>query len=67
LLNARFYKLLSEDRYRKIRWHGRRLHFQYLMAGDVPAEYDYFAITAGDRSLEERYGRPSAPLPARAG
>jgi hypothetical protein len=24
-----------------------RLHFQYLMASELPADYDYFRITAG--------------------
>ena len=33
----------------------RRLHLQYLMAGDLPAEYDYFAITAGPLTLARRY------------
>jgi hypothetical protein len=55
LLNARFYKLIAEDRYRKIRRDGKRMHFQYLMAGDMSGEYDFFAITAGGLSLNERY------------
>lgn len=55
LLNARFYKAMSESRYRKLRKDGKRMHFQYLMAGDVPGEYDYFALTAGGLSLRERF------------
>lgn len=56
LLNARFYKILSAKRYKSMRLDGKRLHFQYLMAGDVAGEYDYFAITAGNLSLAERFG-----------
>jgi hypothetical protein len=39
-----------------------RLHFQYLCAFDRPGDYDYFRITAGPLTLEERFrGRkPSA-------
>jgi hypothetical protein len=55
LLNARFYKAMTESRYRKLRKDGKRMHFQYLMAGDVPVEYDYFALTAGELSLQERF------------
>lgn len=33
------------------------LHFQYLMAGQRPACYDYFALTAGPLRLEERVAR----------
>jgi hypothetical protein len=55
LLNARFYKLIAEDRYQEIRRDGKRLHFQYLMAGDIFGEYDFFAITAGGLSLKERF------------
>jgi hypothetical protein len=55
LMNARFYKSITEDRYRKIRRDGKRLHFQYLMAVDVPGEYDFFALTAGGLALKERF------------
>jgi hypothetical protein len=54
-LNARFYKLIAKDRYQEIRRDGKRLHFQYLMSGDISGEYDFFAITAGGLSLNERY------------
>ena len=38
-----------------------RRHFQYLYAFDRPRDYDYFAITAGPRTLMDRFGdRPSS-------
>ena len=39
-----------------------RLHFQYLCAFDRPGDYDYFAITAGPRTLGDRFaGRQASP------
>ena len=32
-----------------------RIHFQYIMAGDLLTDYDFFAITAGPQSLAERF------------
>lgn len=51
---------MSPERYARgsSDWIG--LHFQYPRAGVVPADYDYFAITARPRTLGERYaGRRS--------
>jgi hypothetical protein len=39
----------------------RRMHLQYLMAGERPALYDYFAITAGPSSLPDRITGTPAP------
>lgn len=60
LLNARFMDLIEATTYRRVKRDWMRVHFQYLMAGDRLAAYDYFAITAGPLLLAERYGeRPS--------
>lgn len=67
LLNTRFYKTVAENRYRKMRWDGKRLHFQYLMAGDFPGDYDFFAITAGGVSLAERFGTTPSIQPVYPG
>lgn len=32
-----------------------RIHFQYIMAGELLTDYDFFAITAGPLSLAERF------------
>jgi len=64
VISAAFTKTLSEARSRALRWRFFRLHFQYLCAFDRPGDYDYFAITAGPRTLAARFaGR--APSPAR--
>ncbi|WP_101068051.1 hypothetical protein [Roseovarius salinarum] len=64
VLSAAFTQTLSPARWRALRWRFFRLHFQYLCAFDRPGDYDYFAITAGPRSLADRFaGR--APSPSR--
>ncbi|MBI2717791.1 MAG: hypothetical protein HY245_01780 [Rhizobiales bacterium] len=55
LLSARFPKLFSRASYAALRRDRKRAHFQYLLATDLPGDYDYFPITAGDRSLAQRY------------
>jgi len=32
-----------------------RIHFQYIMAGEILTDYDFFAITAGPLSLDQRF------------
>ncbi|MBQ0959264.1 hypothetical protein KAK06_09915 [Ideonella sp. 4Y11] len=54
-LNPRFAQLFTPASYERIRHDKYRCHFQYLMASEVVGEYDFFAITAGPRSLQERF------------
>lgn len=62
VLSAAFTQTLSPARWKALRWRFFRLHFQYLCAFDQPGAYDYFRITAGPKTLGERFaGRaPSA-------
>lgn len=53
--SPRFHTLFTSHTYALLRRNKRRMHLQYLMAGELPAEYDYFAITAGACTLFERY------------
>lgn len=60
LLNAKFHETMPADRYAKAKRDWQALHFQYILAGIAPGSYDYFAITAGDRTLADRFaGRAS--------
>jgi hypothetical protein len=52
-LNARVFRMFTPETYKKLRWNKIRLHFQYLMASELPAPYDYFRITAGPSPLSE--------------
>ncbi|MEL6682793.1 MAG: hypothetical protein AAFQ09_09125 [Pseudomonadota bacterium] len=62
VISAAFTQSLSPKRWKALRWRFFRLHFQYLCAFDQPKDYDYFQITAGPKTLADRYrGRgPSA-------
>ncbi len=59
VFSAAFTQSLSPERWQELRWRFFRLHFQYLCAFDRPKDYDYFQITAGPKTLRDRYeGRP---------
>ncbi|MFC3180686.1 hypothetical protein [Cypionkella sinensis] len=55
VISAAFTQTLSPERWKELRWKFFRLHFQYLCAFDRPGDYDYFQITAGPRTLADRY------------
>lgn len=56
VLSAAFSQTLSPARWKQLRWRFFRLHFQYLCAFDRPREYDYFRISAGPLTLQQRFG-----------
>ncbi|WP_397543131.1 hypothetical protein [Roseovarius salis] len=64
VLSAAFTRTLSQARWRALRWRFFRLHFQYLCAFDQPGDYDYFRITAGPKTLGQRFAE-RAPSPSR--
>ena len=53
LCSARVFRMFKPETYKTIRWNKVRLHFQYLMAAELHTGYDFFAITAGPRPVEE--------------
>ncbi len=72
VLSAAFSKTLSAEARAALRWRFFERHFQYLNAfdrlPDDPGAYDYFAVTAGPRTLAARFAarRPSASRIERA-
>lgn len=62
ILSAAFTQTLSPEKWQALKRRYFRLHFQYLCAFDRPGDYDYFRITAGPMTLEERFRgrRPSS-------
>jgi len=46
-VGVRILPMFRPDTYAKMRWNKVRVHFQYLMASERAADYDYFWITAG--------------------
>lgn len=60
LISTRLFDLLTPATFAKTRRNWYKVHFQYLMAGERVADYDFFAITAGARTLKARFAhRPS--------
>lgn len=55
ILSCAFKQTLSPQRWKELRWKFFRLHFQYLCAFDRVGIYDYFAITAGPKTLAQRF------------
>jgi hypothetical protein len=53
--SPRFHTMFKPALYANLNRNKRRMHLQYLMAGELPSDYDYFAITAGACTLAERY------------
>ena len=64
VISAAFTQSLRPETYRRLKRRYFRLHFQYLCAFDAPRDYDYFQITAGPRTLAERFAgrKPSASV-----
>ena len=63
--SPRFHTQFAAATYDTLKHNKRRIHMQYLMAGELPSEYDYFAITAGPVSLDARYPRADLTSQAR--
>ncbi len=64
VISAAFSQTLAPERWRQLKRRFFRLHFQYLCAFEHPRDYDYFAITAGPRTLADRF-RWRAPSKSR--
>ncbi len=52
---VRIVKMFPPEVYDVIKKDIFRIHFQYIMAGELLTDYDFFAITAGPLSLAERF------------
>ena len=55
LLSPRFAEMFDAAGYQALRRDKFKMHFQYLVAAPRPVEYDYFRITAGARTLNDRF------------
>lgn len=55
MMPARFFKVFSEQQYKKLKQDLLRIHFQYLRASELDGEYDYFRMTGGTDSLREQH------------
>jgi len=54
LLSPRFHTMFDPVTYAGLKKDKRRMHLQYLMAGELPSTYDFFSWTAGALGLRQR-------------
>ena len=57
--STQFRDIIVTEVYRRISFRPFRMHFQFLMANDLPGEYDFFALTLGPQALRERVLTPA--------
>lgn len=50
---ARVFRMFRAETYAKLRWNKLRLHFQYLKASELSADYDFFLTTAGPAFIDD--------------
>jgi hypothetical protein len=62
--NLRFRDLLSLEFYLRIRANFFRLHYQFIMANDRRAAYDYFMLVCGPAPVADWARSPEAVLAA---
>jgi len=55
VISAAYRETMSPEALAKTKWRFFRRHVQYLCAFDKPGAYDYFQITAGPRTLNDRF------------
>ena len=50
---VRFKEIILPEHYKSFRWQFFRVHFQFVMANEVPHPYDFFMIVCGPIPLTE--------------
>ena len=55
IISAAFSQTMGAELWEKMRRKYFKLHFQYMCAFPFPKDYDYFRVTAGPRTLRDRY------------
>ena len=62
-----FHDIIKPESYRDFRWRFFRVHFQFVMANELRAAYDFYMIACGPFSLPHRAARPAEVLAAVTG
>jgi pimeloyl-ACP methyl ester carboxylesterase len=62
IVAIRFRDMIRPEHYNQFRWRFFRVHFQFVMANEVPHAYEFFMIVCGPVPLRERIARPDAAL-----
>ncbi len=67
IVPVRFREIIRPENYNAFRRKFFRVHFQFVMANQVPHAYDFFMIVCGPVPLRERMAMPEAALAAVTG
>jgi hypothetical protein len=67
IVPVRFREIIRPENYNAFRRKFFRVHFQFVMANQVPHAYDFFRIVCGPVPLSERMALPEAALAAVTG
>lgn len=62
LKNANLKQMISREKLRALRWHIMRLHYQFLLANEMRAPYDFFMIALGPLALAALAASPNGPI-----
>jgi pimeloyl-ACP methyl ester carboxylesterase len=62
IVPVRFREIIKPEHYKLFRWKFFRVHFQFVMANELPHAYDFLMIVCGPIPLSERMARPEAAL-----
>jgi pimeloyl-ACP methyl ester carboxylesterase len=58
---TQFHEMMAPETFRRHRWDFMRLHYQFVMANERRAIYDYFMIVCGPLSLKQIATAPGGP------
>jgi hypothetical protein len=67
IVPIRFREMILPEHYDAFRWKFFRVHFQFVMANEVPHGYEFFMIVCGPVPLRERMAHPDAALTVATG
>ena len=67
IVPVRFRDIIRPEHYEKFRWQFFRVHFQFVMANELPNAYDFFMIVCGPVPLSARMAVPDAALDVATG
>ncbi len=62
IVAVRFREIIKPEHYNLFRWKFFRVHFQFVMANELPHPYDFYMIVCGPIPLCERMARPETAL-----
>ncbi|HLZ01909.1 MAG TPA: hypothetical protein VKR55_07120 [Bradyrhizobium sp.] len=62
IVPIRFREMILPENYDRFRWQFFRVHFQFVMASEMPHAHEFFMLVCGPVPLRERTAHPQAAL-----